>query len=56
MPGLNEIKEEFKIEIDKISKRAIEMANYLFDNPEISLKEYKSKDYLIRELLNNGFE
>ena len=56
MPELNEIKEEFKIEIDRISKRAIEMANYLFDNPEIGLKEYKSKDYLIRELLNNGFE
>ncbi|MHB8279102.1 MAG: M20 family metallopeptidase [Candidatus Humimicrobiaceae bacterium] len=56
MSELNEIKEEFKIEIDKISKRAIEMANYLFDNPELGLKEYKSKDYLIRELLNNGFE
>ncbi|MCL6086828.1 MAG: M20 family metallopeptidase [Actinobacteria bacterium] len=56
MSELNEIKEEFKIEIDKISKRTIEMANYLFDNPELGLKEYKSKDYLIRELLNNGFE
>lgn len=56
MPGLNEIKEEFKIEIDKISKRAIEMANYLFDNPEIGLKEYKSKDCLINELLNNSFK
>jgi amidohydrolase len=50
------LKEKAADEADKLQKRSIEMANYIFDNPETSLKEFKTKDYLVAELKNNDFQ
>jgi len=43
-------------ETDRLRERSIEMANYIFDNPELSAKEFKTKDYLIAELKKNDFQ
>ncbi|MBE3138427.1 MAG: M20 family metallopeptidase [Actinobacteria bacterium] len=50
------LKEKAADETDKFRERSIEMANYIFDNPELSAKEFKTKDYLIAELKDNGFQ
>ena len=55
MIDIKELKEKVKKEADKLKDHSIEMANYIFDNPELSLKEYKSRDYLVDKLKNNGF-
>ncbi|HUW72403.1 MAG TPA: M20 family metallopeptidase [Methanosarcinales archaeon] len=50
------LKEKAAYETDKFRERSIEMANYIFDNPELSAKEFKTKDYLIAELKKNDFQ
>ena len=50
------LKEKAADKTDKFRERSIEMANYIFDNPELSAKEFKTKDYLIAELKDNGFQ
>ncbi len=50
------LKEKAADEIDRLRERSIEMANYIFDNPELSNKEFKAKDYLVAELKKNGFQ
>ncbi|MBE3037097.1 MAG: M20 family metallopeptidase [Candidatus Atribacteria bacterium] len=50
------LKEKAADETDKFRERSIEMANYIFDNPELSAKEFKTKDYLTAELKDNGFQ
>lgn len=42
-------------EIEKIKPRAIEMADYIFDNPELGKEEFNSQKYLTGELKRNGF-
>lgn len=41
--------------IDKISDKLLNMADCIFDNPEIGLQEYKSSELLINTLKENGF-
>jgi amidohydrolase len=55
MIGIQELKVKVKEEVDKLKDCSIEMANYIFENPELSFKEYKSRDYLVNKLKNNGF-
>lgn len=55
MSDITELKEKAKKEIEKLKNRSIEMADHIFDNPEPSLKEFKSRDYLVDELKKNGF-
>ena len=50
------LKEKAVHEADKLRERSIEMANYIFDNPELSQKEFKTKNYLIAELKKNAFQ
>ena len=50
------LKEKAAYETDKFRGRSIEMANYIFDNPELSAKEFKTKEYLIAELKDNDFQ
>ena len=50
------LKEKAADETGKFRERSIEMANYIFDNPELSAKEFKTKDYLIAELKRNDFQ
>jgi amidohydrolase len=56
MGDLGGLKERIKEEIDKIKPRSVEIANHIFDNPELSQKEFKTKKYLVEELTKNGFE
>ncbi len=51
----DEIKEKIISEIEKIKPRAIEMADYIFDNPELSEKEFTAQKFLTDELKKNGF-
>lgn len=41
--------------IDELSSGLIKMSDWIFDNPEIGLKEYKSSELLVQELEKNGF-
>ncbi|MCL5069495.1 MAG: M20 family metallopeptidase [Actinobacteria bacterium] len=50
------IKEKAATETEKFRKRAIEMANHIFDNPESGTKEFKARDYLSTELKKNDFQ
>ena len=56
MADIRIIKEKAAAEIDRLKVSSIEMANYIFDNPELSTKEFKTKDYLIAELKKNDFQ
>ncbi len=42
--------------IEEISHELIEMADYIFDNPEIGLEEYRSAEVIINKLEENGFK
>jgi len=50
------LKEKAAVEIDKLRTRSIEMADHIFDNPELGNKEFKTKGYLVTELKKNGFK
>jgi len=56
MTDIKKIKEKVVSEVVKLRPKSIEMANYIFDNPELSTKEFKTKDYLIAELKKNDFQ
>jgi amidohydrolase len=56
MADIRIVKEKVASEIDRLQISSIEMANYIFDNPELSTKEFKTKDYLIAELKKNDFQ
>lgn len=49
------MKEKLNKYIDGISKEIIEMADSIFDNPELGLKEYKSVAKIKNYLIENGF-
>jgi amidohydrolase len=55
MPVSDELKEKIISEIDKITPRSIEMADHIFDNPELSEKEIEAQKFLTDELKKNGF-
>jgi len=56
MENIDDLKKNIVEEIDRIKLRSIEMANHIFDNPELSQKEFKTKKYLVEELKKNGFK
>lgn len=41
--------------IDNISKELIEVSDYIFDNPELGLEEYKASEIITNWLEKNGF-
>ncbi len=56
MAEINDLKEKIKKQVDEISPRAVEIADHIFDNPELSQKEYETRKYLAQELEKNGFK
>ncbi len=50
------MKEKLFSYIDSIKKDMTSMSDYIFDNPELGLKEYKSSKLLSDYLKKNGFE
>ena len=56
MKDLTILKKKVTSEIVNLQSRSFEIANYLFDNPELGNKEFKAKDYLISELKKNNFQ
>jgi len=55
MPVFDDLKERICSEIENIRPNAIEIADYIFDNPELGGKEFKALKILTRELESNGF-
>ncbi|NLH02529.1 MAG: M20 family metallopeptidase [Clostridiales bacterium] len=49
------MKQQLNKFIDSISEEIIKMADYIFDNPEIGLQEYKASKLLLDYLTKNGF-
>ncbi len=49
------LRESIIAEIEKTGSRAREMADHIFDNPELGNKEFKAQKYLTDELRENGF-
>ena len=49
------LRENIIAEIEKTGARAREMADYIFDNPELGKMEFKAQKYLTDELKRNGF-
>ena len=56
MANIDDLKEKVISLVDEISPRAIEMAEHIFDDPELSQKEFKAQKYLTEELKKNGFK
>jgi len=55
--GINiTMKEKLFNYIDSIKQDVVSMSDYIFDNPELGLKEYKSSKILCDYLEKNGFE
>jgi amidohydrolase len=52
---LDPLREKIITEIEKIGLYAREMADYIFDNPEIGRMEFNTQKYLADELNKNGF-
>lgn len=42
--------------LDQMSEKTIELGRMLFDTPELGFKEYKTKEILVNELKEAGFE
>jgi amidohydrolase len=56
MAGIDQLKEKIKSVVDDLQSEAIEIADHIFDNPELSQKEHESKRYLVDILKENGFK
>jgi amidohydrolase len=56
MAGIDVLKDKIKSVIDDLQPKAVEMANHIFDNPEVGQQEYKTKQYLVDILKENGFK
>jgi amidohydrolase len=52
---LDSLREKIIFEIEKIEPRAREMADHIFDNPELGKEEFNTQKYLADELIRNGF-
>lgn len=50
------MKEKMFEHIDSLKNDLVEMADYIFDHPEIGLQEYKASELLCNYLEENGFE
>lgn len=56
MAGIDELKDKIRSVVDDLQPKAVEMANHIFDNPEVGQQEYKTKQYLVDILKENGFK
>jgi amidohydrolase len=56
MADIGDLKEKVKKHVDDLTPRAVEIADHIFDKPELSQKEYESQKYLSEELEKNGFK
>jgi len=56
MPVPVSLKEEIKNQIEKTKQRAIEISDYIFNNPETGGKEFAALALLTEELKSNGFK
>jgi len=52
---MDSLREKIIAEIEKIGPRAREMADHIFDNPELGKEEFNTQKYLADELKVNGF-
>jgi amidohydrolase len=52
---LDSLRQVIIAEIEKTGARAREMADHIFDNPELGKMEFKAQKYLTDELRSNGF-
>ncbi len=55
MTSIETLKGKAKSHVDEMSPRIIEMADHIFDNPELSSEEFNTVEYLAEELKSNGF-
>jgi amidohydrolase len=55
MEIIADLKNKVSSVADEMKPQVIEMANHIYDNPELSQKEFKTVDYLVEELKKNGF-
>ena len=55
MADFDSIREDTIAEIEKTGARAREMADHIFDNPELGNMEFNTQKYLTDELKRNGF-
>lgn len=56
MADLNELKQKAIEEVESLASQAIDMADHIFDNPELSQKEFKTVEYLTKTLKDAGFD
>lgn len=52
----NKMKEQLKVELEKIKADLFKMSDHLYENPEISEQEYESMKLLVAYLQTHGFE
>ena len=56
MAVIDQLKEKIKTVVDELETKFVEIADHIFDNPELSLKEFGSKRYLVDFLKDYGFK
>lgn len=56
MADIRKLREKAKAQVDAMRSRIIEMAEHIFNHPEIGQKEYEAQKYLASELEKNGFK
>lgn len=54
MHSVAQLKAKLKDEVDSIRNRIIDIAKYIYDNPEIGYEEYKASALLTAELEKSG--
>ena len=55
MASIDDLKGKATSLVDEMRPRIVEMADHIFDNPELSSEEFKTVAYLTEELKSNGF-
>jgi len=56
MDGLERLRKKVQENVDSFKDRIVEIAKYIYDNPEIGYQEHKAYELLTSELTRNGFE
>jgi len=55
MPDLENLKKKALEKVENLKSKAIDMSDFIFDNPELSQKEFKAVEYLEVNLKEHGF-
>jgi amidohydrolase len=56
MADIEQLKKKINSIADDLKPKFVEIADYIFDNPELGQKEHGSKRYLVDYLKDNGFK